>query len=205
MEGNNMKENKYLLGGFPAVLLTLAAAFVMASSADLRAAVGMSIVVLAATLLSSVVITAVDRFIPKGVRLPANLLIITGFVSLVNMLMQAHFPVAVNLLGVHLAALAASPVAFQDAEASEEGSEALTIRTALATSLFLAAVMIVCALIRETLGNASIWGHPIAFLESVKVPILSGAYGGYLVMAIVMAMINAMTAPRKRNHEEDGK
>ena len=200
-----MKENKYLLGGVPATLLTLAAAFVMASSADLRAAVGMSIVVLVATLLSSVVISAVSRFIPKGVRLPANLLIITGFVSLVNMLMQAHFPVAVNLLGVHLAALAASPVMFKDAEESEEEGEVLTIRTALMTALFLAAVMIVCALIRETLGSATIWGHPIAFLESVKIPILSGAYGGYLIMAIVMAVINAVTAPRKSKHEEDGK
>lgn len=200
-----MKENKYLLGGVPATLLTMAAAFVMASTADLRAAVGMSIVVLAATLLSSIVISAVNRFIPKGVRLPANLLIITGFVSLANMLMQAHFPVAVNLLGVHLAALAASPVMFRDAEESETQGEVLTIRTALVTALFLAVVMIVCALIRETLGSATIWGQPIAFLEPVKMPILSGAYGGYLVMAILMAVINAITAPRKRENEEDGK
>lgn len=200
-----MKENKYLLGGVPATLLTMAAAFVMASSADLRAAVGMSIVVLVATLLSSIVISAVNRFIPKGVRLPADLLIITGFVSLTNMLMQAHFPVAVNLLGVHLAALSASPVMFQDAEESEAHGEVLTIRTALVTALFLAAVMIVCALIRETLGSAAIWGQPIAFLGPVKMPILSGAYGGYLVMALVMAVINAVTAPRKHKNEEDGK
>lgn len=201
-----MKDQKtsYLLGGIPANLLTMAAAFVMASSADLRAAVGMSIVVLLSTLLSALTISAVSRLIPKAVRLPANLLIITGFVSLVNMLMQAHFPAAVNLLGVHLAALAASPVLFREAEASEESGELLTVRTALTTALFLSVVMIVCALIRETLGSAAIWGHAIAFLEPVKIPILSGAYGGYLVMAIVMAVINAITAPRKRN-EEDGK
>jgi len=111
----------------------------------------------------------------------------------------------VNLLGVHLAALSASPVMFQDAEESEAHGEVLTIRTALVTALFLAAVMIVCALIRETLGSAAIWGQPIAFLEPVKMPILSGAYGGYLVMALVMAVINAVTAPRKHKNEEDGK
>ena len=198
-----MKEQKtsYLLGGIPATLLTMAAAFVMASSADLRAAVGMSIAVLVSTLLSSIVISTVSRFLPKAVRLPANLLIITGFVSLVHMLLQAHFPVAVNLLGVHLAALAASPVMFQDADTAESSGEALTIRTALTTALFLSAVMLVCALIRETLGSATIWGRPIAFLEPVKIPILSGAYGGYLVMALIMAVINAVTAPRKRKEE----
>ena len=199
-----MKDQKtsYLLGGIPANLLAMAAAFVLASSADLRAAVGMSIVVLLSTLLSALTISALSRLIPRAVRLPANLLIITGFVSLVNMLMQAHFPVAVNLLGVHLAALAASPVLFREAEGPEETGEVLTVRTALMTALFLSAVMVVCALIREALGSAAIWGHSIAFLEPVKIPILSGAYGGYLVMAIVMAVINAIAAPRKHNEEE---
>ena len=202
-----MKENKtsYLLGGVPTTLLTMAAAFVMASSADLRAAVGMSIVVLLATLLSSLVISAIGKIVPKSIKLPTNLLIITGFVSLLNMLMQAHFPVAVNLLGVHLAALAASPVLFRDADSTEDDEENLTIRTALTTAVFLSVVMIVCALIRETLGSATIWGHPIAFLDSVKVPILSGTYGGYLVMAIIMAVVNAIAAPRKNKKEEDVK
>lgn len=198
-----MKENQtsHLLGGVPASLLTMASALVMASSADLRAAVGMSIVVLVSTLLASITICALRRVIPKGIQLPANLLIITGFVSLVNMLMQAHFPVAVNLLGVYLAALAASPVMFEVADSAVAHSEALTIRTALLTALFLSAVMLVCALIREPLGSATIWGRPIAFLESVKVPILSGAYGGYLVMALLMAVINALTAAKKHEKE----
>lgn len=199
----SMKENQtsHLLGGVPASLLTMASALVMASSADLRAAVGMSIVVLVSTLLASITICALRRVIPKGIQLPANLLIITGFVSLVNMLMQAHFPVAVNLLGVYLAALAASPVMFEVADSAVAHSEALTIRTALLTALFLSAVMLVCALIREPLGSATIWGRPIAFLESVKVPILSGAYGGYLVMALLMAVINALTAAKKHEKE----
>lgn len=200
-----MNEKKYLLGGIPATLLAMAAAFVMASSADLRAAVGMSIVILVATLLSSLVITALSRVIPKPVRLPANLLIITGFVSLCNMLMQAFFPAAVNLLGVHLAALAACPVLFKEADEADEHGETLTVRSALITAAFLSAVMIVCALIRETLGSATLWGQPIAFLEPVKIPILSGVYGGYLIMAILMAVIQAVAASRKKKSEEVGK
>lgn len=200
----NEQKNSYLLGGAPDALLTMAAAIVMVSSADLRAAAGMSIAVLVSILFSSVIIPAVSRLIPRKVWLPANLLIITGVVSLVSMLLQAHFPVAVNLLGVYVAALAASPVMFREAETPENSGEALTIRTALVTAVYLSAVMFVCALIREALGSATLWGHPIAFLAPVKIPILSGAYGGYLVMAIVMAVLNAVTAPRKRK-EEDGK
>ena len=202
-----MKQNKtsYLIGETPAVLLTLAAAFVMASSADLRAAVGMSIMVIASLLLSALVMAAVGKMLPEGIRLPANLLLITGFVSLIHMLMQAHFPVASNLLGVYLAALAASPMMVRNAEGNKNAGLGTAVRTALTTSLFLSAVMIVCALIREAFGSAAVWGHSIAFLEPVKIPILSGAFGGYLVTAIVIAVINAVTAPRQAEKEEDGK
>ena len=107
-----MEHNKNAahVGGVSAHLVIMASAIVMASSADLRAAVGMSALIVAATILSTLTISALDNLIPQPVKLPANLLVITGFVSLLNMLMQAFFPVAVNLLGVHMAALAACPV-----------------------------------------------------------------------------------------------
>ncbi len=200
-----MKKQKIfsLHGGMTARLVLMGSAFVMVSSADLRAAVGMSIVVLLATLLSSALISAVGKWIPEQVKLPANVLILTGIVSLLDMLMQAHFPVAVDLLGVHLAALAASPVLFREKGAEQEGDEKLTIGAAMATAGFLSGMMILCALIRELLGNASIWGHAISFLEPYKVPILSGAFGGYLVLAIVLAVVNAIGMRGKK--EEEGK
>lgn len=183
--------------GITARLVLMGCALVMLASADLRSAALMSAMVLLATLLSSVTLSAVSRFIPKGARLPASVLVITGFVSLLDMLAQAHFPVAANMLGVHLAAMAASPVMFWVGEEAEDHGEALAVRTALTTALFLAAVTMVCAIIREPLGCATIWGHPIGFLENVKIPILADTFGGYLVLAIVMAAIHAVTAGKK--------
>ncbi len=200
-----MKKQKIfsLHSGMTVRLVLMASATVMVASADLRAAVGMSIVVLLATLLSSALISVVGKWIPEQVKLPANVLILTGIVSLLNMLMQAHFPVAVDLLGVHLAALAASPVLFREKGAEQEDDEKLTIGAAMATAGFLSGLMVICALIRELLGNASIWGHAISFLEPYKVPILSGAFGGYLVLAIVLAVVNAIGMRGKK--EEEGK
>ena len=107
-----MKTTKtsYLLKGTPSVLLVLGAGFVMASSADIRAALGMGAAVLISMLLSSIVISALHKIIPTYAKLPAYLLIITGFVSLISMLMQAHFPIVVDMLGVHLSTLAVSAV-----------------------------------------------------------------------------------------------
>lgn len=191
-----MKKTKtsYLLRGTPSILLVLGAGFVMASSADIRAALGMGAAVLISMLLSSIVVSALHKIIPAYAKLPSYLMIITGFVSLISMLMQAHFPIVVDMLGVHLATLAVSAVIYRDCEeVADHNGEATSIKTALVTGLFFTVVMVACALIREVIGNASIWGQPIEFLQDYKISTIAGAFGGYLVLAIVMAVINKLT------------
>ena len=202
-----MKKNhpSYLLRGTPSVLLVIGAGFVMASSADIRAALGMGAAVLVSMLLSSIVISAVHKIVPRYAKVPAYLLIITGFVSLISMVMQAYFPVVVDMLGVHLAALAVSAVVFRDAEeVADHNGEATSIKTAIVTGVFFTVVMAVCAVIREVLGNASFWGQPISFLEPYKISALAGAFGGYLVLAIVLAVINKVIGLHKAHeHKEE--
>lgn len=203
-----MKKTKtsYLLRGTPSILLVLGAGFVMASSADIRAALGMGAAVLVAMLLSSIVISALHKVIPAYAKMPAYLLIITGFVSLISMIMQAHFPVVVDMLGVHLATLAVSAVIYRDCEeVADHNGEMTSIKTALVTGVFFTVVMVVCALIREILGNASFWGKTIEFLEPYKISALAGAFGGYLVLAIVMAVINKLTGLHHHLDENEEK
>ena len=200
-----MKKTKtsYLLRGTPSMLLAIGAGFVMASSADIRAALGMGAAVLLSMLLSSIVVSAIHKIIPTCTKLPAYLLIITGFVSLISMLMQAHFPIVVDMLGVHLATLSVSAVIFRDAEeVADCNGEATTIKTAIITGVFFTVVMVVCALIREVIGNASIWGVSIEFLEPYKISAIAGAFGGYVVLAIVLATINKITGLHHHNEIE---
>lgn len=199
-----MKKNKtsYLLRGTPSILMFLGAGFVMASSADIRAAIGMGFAVLVSMLLSAIVISALHKIIPTYAKTPVYLLIITGFVSLISMVMQAFSPTVVDMLGVHLATLAVSAVIFRDCEeVADCNGEIITIETSIVTGVFFTVVMIVCALIREVLGNATIWGQPIEFLQDYKISALAGAFGGYLVLAIVMAVINKLTGLHKTEEE----
>lgn len=191
-----MKLNKiaFLLRGKPSALLVIGAGFVMASSADIRAALGMGAAVLLSMLLSSIVVSAVHKIIPAYAKMPVYLLIITGFVSIISMFMQAFFPIVVDMLGVHLATLSVSAVVYRDAEeVADHKGEGASIVTALVTGVFFTLVMAVCAGIREILGNATFWGSPIAFLENYKIAALAGAFGGYLVLAIVLAVVNKIT------------
>lgn len=181
---------KYLLRGTPSLLLPLGAGFVMASSADIRAALGMGVAVLLTTVLSSIVISGIRKLIPDKFHLPIYILVVTGFVSLIHMLMSAYVPEVVDMLGVHLAALAVSAVPYREAEEiSGVSGEKTTIVSALLTGAFFTVIMVVCALFREVLGNASFWGMEIKFLANYKVSALAGVFGGYLVLAIALAVI----------------
>ena len=205
-----MKKTKtsYLLRGTPSILLVLGAGFVMASSEDLREALGMGAAVLISMLLSSIVVSAIHKIIPAYAKIPVYVMIITGFVTLISMLMKAFFPEVANMLGVHLAALAVSAVIYRDAEeVADHNGEVKSIEVALVTGVFFTVIMVVCALIREVLGNASIWGQPIAFLQDYKISALAGAFGGYVVLAIVMAVINKITGLHHHldeNEEKEG-
>lgn len=201
-----------LLRGTPSMVLALGAGFVMASSADIRAALGMGAAVLVSMLLTSIVISAIHKIIPNYAKLPVYLIIITGFVSLIDMVMQAFFPEIVHMLGVHLAALAVSAVIYRDAEeVADHNGEWKSIEVALVTGLFLTVIMVICALIREVFGNATLCGMPIKFLEPYKISALADgshsnlidAIGGYVILAAVLAAIKKLTGVKEHEEKED--
>ena len=188
-----------LLSGTPSLLLMLGAGFVMASSSNVKAALGMGAAVLISMILTSVVLSALKKVIPAYTKLPAYLLIITGFVSLIGMLMQAWFPEVANMLGVHLATIAVSAVIFN---VEDDAENKFCVKTALVTGIYLTVIMIICALIREFIGSAAFLGQSVAFMADYKISAIAGAFGGYLVLAIVVAIINKLVG---QNVEKEDK
>lgn len=191
------------------LLIMLGAGFTMASSEDVRAALGMGAAVFLALVLSSLVISFICEIIPERIKLPAYVMIIAGFVTLIRMLMDAWFPDVLDMLGVHVAALAVSAVIVRDAEEIADNrniGKLNRIMFAALTGLLFTAVMFVCAAIREVFGNASFFGYKIDFLEPYKVSALNGAFGGYIVLAIVSAIIASVFNKRtkRRRAANDG-
>lgn len=201
------EKEQIVLKDNPLLIIMLGAGFTMASGADVRAALGMGAAVFLTLVLSSIVISLICRIIPDKIKLPAYVMIITGFVTLIQMLMNAWFPDILDMLGVHVAALAVSAVAIRDAGEIADNCDTGRINrilTAALTGLLLAAVMFVCASVREVFGNASFFGYRIAFLEPYKISALTGAFGGYLVLALVTAFI-ASVCNKRTEKKERGK
>ena len=118
------------------------------------------------------------------------------------MLMQAWCPEVVQMLGVHLACLSVSAVIYRDAdEVAGCHGEFESIAVSIVTGGFLTIIMLVCALIREFFGNASVWGLEVGFMSNYKISAIAGAFGGYLVLALILALIRKIDVVIHKNKE----
>lgn len=175
----------------PALALFLGACPALGATESVLSALGMSAAVIAVLLLSTALISLLRRTIPESARVPAYVLIIAGFASAVQLLMNAFLPGIYQMLGVYLAVLAVDLMMFSGAEdAGEHGGAA--IGRSLLNSLGFAALILVMAAVRELLGSGSFAGIAVPFFEAHRISTLTQASGGFIVFAFLLAAVSAI-------------
>ena len=210
-----MMENKNLalvLKGIlkenPVLVLVLGTCPTLATTTNVIGAFGMGIAALAVLVCSNVLVSLLRHVIPDGVRIPCYIVIIAGFVTVVQMLVQAFFPALYDMLGVYLALITVNCIILGRAEmfASKNGvlpSALDGVGMGLGFTLALTAM----AAIREVFGNASFAGITIPFLEPYKLGFLVKAPGGMMVYALLIALVYVLTngrAPLKKSFSCQG-
>lgn len=173
----------------PLLILFLGACPAMAATATVKGALGMGIAVLVVMALTNLVIGALRKMIPASAMIPVCVVVSTGFVSIAQMLMNAFLPNVYQMLGVYLAVVAVNLVVFGQAEAAVNGSSVLD---AVKTGLYFTVLLLVMGLVREVLGNASIFGVSLDFLANYRISLLSKAPGGFLVASILAGVVSKL-------------
>ena len=191
-----MKERKLLFRN-PTVLMFLGLAPALAASTDVRAALGMSLAVMAVLLCSALVLGLVRRLLSKEALLPAALLVVAGFASMVQLLMQAFLPNVLNMLGFYVAVLAVDLMLFGSAEDAADFGLGKGLLSALENGFAFAVFTLVLAAIRELFGSASFAGAPVAFLEPYKNALLTQTSGGLIVFSLLLAVYNGLFPARE--------
>lgn len=179
----------------PLMVLFLGACPAMAATASVWGAFGMGIAVLAVMLLSSLVIAALKKVMPSEALIPVCVIVSAGFVSAVQMLMNAFLPDVYQMLGVYVAVVAVNLVVFNQAEEASNGNIGSAVVGAVVTGLCFTAIMLVMGFVRELLGSASIAGKQVAFMAEYRIPLLTKAPGGYLVASIMAAVLSKLSTP----------
>ena len=202
-----MKKLGILLKGIikenPVLVLLLGTCPALATTTGVISALAMGIAATAVLICSNIVISALRKAIPDKVRIPCYIVVIAGFVSVVQMLMQAYFPDLYDMLGVYLALIVVNCIILGRAEMFAGKNPVIKsaldgIGMGIGFTIALAAM----ATVREVLGNASFAGHAIAFLEPYKIKFLVEAPGGMLVYGCLIVLVYVITkgkAPLKKS------
>lgn len=148
---------------------------------------------------SNVVISLLRRVIPDKVRLPAFIVIIAGFTTVVQMLVKAYLPDIDKALGIYLPLIVVNCIILGRAEAyASKNSVGLSALDGLGMGAGFTAALVVMGGIREFLGNGTIFGWPEGgLIPPITIFVLPA--GGFFVFGMLIWLTNKLTVRLERD------
>ena len=141
-------------------------------------------------MMSNIVISLLKSVIPDKVRIPAFIVIIATFVTIVQMVMQAYLPTLYDSLGLFIALIVVNCIVLGRAEAfASKNNVGQSFLDGLFMGLGFTWALTLVGLVRELLGTGCIFGHSlIGGADGMLMMILPP--GGFLALGLLMALIN---------------
>ena len=190
---------KLILNGIitenPTFVLVLGMCPTLAVTSSAINGIGMGLAATAVLMGSNVGVSVLRKFIPDEIRIPAFIVVIAGFVTVVQLLISAYAPTLNKSLGIFIPLIVVNCIILARAEAfAFKNGVVDSLFDGLGMGLGFTCSLTVIGSIRELLGNGSIFGHaliPSALYQPALLVIL--APGGFITLGILMALF--------RNHQ----
>lgn len=154
-------------------------------------AIGMGLASTVVLIGSNLVISLLRKFIPDKIRIPAFIVIIAGFVTLLQFLMQGFVPALYKSLGIFIPLIVVNCVILGRAESyASKNPPYASIFDGLGQGLGFTLSLTVVGVIRELLGAGKVFNlqiMPIAYKPAI---IMILAPGAFFTLGILMALLN---------------
>lgn len=160
---------------------------------------GMGMATMAVLIMSNLIISLLRNLIPTKVRIPAYIVIIATFVTIVQMLMNAYAPQSLNnSLGIYIPLIVVNCIIMGRAESyAGKNPVLLSVFDGLGMGIGFTLALTLIGLVREFLGNGSLFGFVIeehfelfGIFTPIKIFIL--APGAFFVLAVLTAIRNKL-------------
>ena len=185
---------KGLLKENPVFVLILGTCPTLATTTTVIGALGMGLAATAVLICSNAVVSMLRKFIPDTVRIPCYIVIIAGFVTIVQMFMHAYLPEMYELLGVYLALISVNCIILGRAEMfAGKQPVGKSVLDGIGMGLGFTIALLAMATIREVFGAGTFAGIEIPFICNHTSDILIKATGGLMVYGILIAAVNFIT------------
>jgi Na+-translocating ferredoxin:NAD+ oxidoreductase subunit E len=186
--------NNFTKGFFkenPILVLVLGTCPTLATTSSSLNGMGMGFATTFVLVGSNVVISLLASLIPDKVRIPAFVVIIASFVTIVDLLMQAYVPGLYEKLGIFIPLIVVNCIVLGRAEAfASKNSVFSSMLDGLGMGLGFTMALGILGAFREIMGSGSIFGHKFIPGDGILVFIL--APGAFIALGYLIALINRL-------------
>ena len=204
MKHNYLKQLKSgILDQNPTLVQLLGMCPTLATTTSLKNAFGMGMAATAVLICSNVFISLLRKFIPKQVRIAAYIVIVSGFVTAVELLMRTYMVSLYRSLGLFIPLIVVNCIILARAEAFASKNPPLpSAMDGLSMGLGFTFALCILGTVRELLGSGSLLGHrilPEAYPDMVIFILPAGAFLtlGFTIAA-VQKIRNTVEEKRRR-------
>lgn len=174
----------------PVLVLVLGTCPAIATSTSVLNALGMGLAATFVLLGSNIVISLLRNIIPNKVRIPCFIVVIAGFVSVVQLLLQAYAQSLYQSLGIFLPLIVVNCIILGRAEMFASKNNVLdSALDGLGMGLGFTLALFCMATIREILGSGTWLGIQIIPKSIPNFTLMTSAPGGFFTFGCLMALV----------------
>ncbi len=163
--------------------------------------IGMGLATTAVLVCSNFFISLIRRLIPDKVRIPAYIVVIASFVTIVGFLLKAYLPSLNDALGLYIPLIVVNCIILARAESfASKHNVVESFFDGLGMGLGFTVALVAIGIIREFFGVGSIFGIPMLPEAFPKTIIMILPPGAFFTLAALMALVN--TIKNKKLHKE---
>jgi len=185
-----------LLKENPTFVLVLGMCPTLATTTSAINGMSMGLATLFVLVCSNIVISLLKKLIPDKVRIPAFIVVIATFVTMVQLAMQAYLPAIYEVLGLFIPLIVVNCIVLGRAEAfAAKNSVGLSALDGIGMGLGFTLALTILGAIRELLGTGAIFGFNV-FNDHFAALIFVLAPGAFICLAYLMAAVNKLKSEK---------
>ncbi len=175
----------------PTLVLALGMCPTLAVTTSAMNGLGMGLTTTAVLAMSNLIISLLRKFIPNRVRIPAFIVIVASFVTIVQLLLEAYLPSLNVALGVYIPLIVVNCIILGRAESYAYHNPPIpSLFDGLGMGIGFSIALTIIGAVRELLGTGSVFGYHILPQGYVNINIFVLAPGAFFVLAMLTALQN---------------
>ena len=189
----------------PVLVQLLGMCSTLAITTSISNGLGMGVSVLIILTASNVVISALKKIIPSEVRIACYIVVIAGFVTCVDLLLQAFVPAIAKSLGVFIPLIVVNCIILGRAEGfSSKNSIAASAVDGICQGIGYTLVLVVLSAFRELLGAGTLMGIQVMPASYTPALMMVLPVGGFLSLGAMIALMQwALNKSKEKNSKKE--